>query len=128
MRMIAVRERHAQRSRQARGDAVDDLHVDAGGAQVLHLLAAAAEDEGVAALQAHDVLASRAAITISFSMKAWGVLLQAAAHMPTARALRRMRHDPRLTRSSTSSSVADWMALSAFEVSSSGSPGRRRPG
>jgi hypothetical protein len=57
--MVAVRERHAQRRDrgQARGDAVDDLDLDAGGAQVLHLLAAAAEDEGVAALEAHDGLA-----------------------------------------------------------------------
>ena len=58
------------------GDAVDDLDLDAGVAQVLDLLAAAAEDERVAALQAHHVFAFRAAVTISRSMKACGVLLQ----------------------------------------------------
>ena len=39
------------------GDAGDDLEGDAGGRQVLAFLAAAAEDEGVAALEADDALA-----------------------------------------------------------------------
>ena len=59
LRVLAVRERHAQSGggRQPGSDAVDHLHGDAGGQQVFALLAAAAEDEGVAALQPHDVLA-----------------------------------------------------------------------
>ncbi len=54
LRMVAVRERHAQRGhgRQAGGDAVDHRAFDAGFAQVLHFFAAAAEDERVAALEA----------------------------------------------------------------------------
>jgi hypothetical protein len=59
VRMLAVRQRRAQRGqrRQAGGDAVDDLHRRCRRTQVLHLLAAAAEDERVAALEAHHVFA-----------------------------------------------------------------------
>ena len=55
----AVRHRDARvRGRgDGRRDAGDDLERDAGGGQRLRLLAAAAEDERVAALQPHDALA-----------------------------------------------------------------------
>ena len=57
--MLAVRQRHAERCHggEAGGDAVDDLDHDALRTQPLGLFAAAAEDERVAALEAHHVLA-----------------------------------------------------------------------
>ena len=59
VRMRAVRQRHAERRgrRQARGDAIHHLHLDAPGAQVLGLLATAPEHERVAALEPHHVFA-----------------------------------------------------------------------
>jgi len=65
--VLAVRERDAERrdGRQAGRDAVDHLHVDACRTQVLDLLAAAAEDERIAAFRRTTDSPSRAAITIS---------------------------------------------------------------
>ena len=58
MRMLAVRQRHAQAgdSGQTGGDAVDDRDFDAGGLQMLALFAATAEDERVAAFETDHVL------------------------------------------------------------------------
>ena len=58
MRMLAVRQRHAQAgdSGQTGGDAVDDRDLDAGGLQMLALFAATAEDERVAAFETDHVL------------------------------------------------------------------------
>jgi hypothetical protein len=59
LRVLAVRERHAQcrRPGQPGGDAVDHLHGHARSAQVLGLFAAAPKDERVAPLEAHHMLA-----------------------------------------------------------------------
>ena len=59
MRMLAVRERGAQRGqpRQPRRDAIDHRDRHPGGTQVLHFFTATAKDERVAALEAHHVLA-----------------------------------------------------------------------
>ncbi|MCY1375123.1 hypothetical protein D9M69_625120 [compost metagenome] len=68
---------------------------------------------------------SLAAMTMSFSMKACGVLLQPP-RLPTCtmRALwRAWASTASLTRSSTSSTVAALIAFTALSVSNSGSPG-----
>ena len=59
MRMLAVGERRAQRRgrREAGGDAVDDLDLDAQRAQVLGLFATTAEDARVTALEPHHAFA-----------------------------------------------------------------------
>ena len=57
--VLAVRERHTQRrhASQAGGDAVDHLHLDAVFVQVVHFLATATKEEGVAALEPHHLFA-----------------------------------------------------------------------
>ena len=57
--MVAMGERDAGRGRAAerRRDARHDLDGDAAALQIRQLLAAAAEDEGIAALEAHDAAA-----------------------------------------------------------------------
>ena len=59
VRVLAVGQGRAQaaHARQARGDAVDHLDVDACCAQMLDFFAAPAKDERVAALEAHHLLA-----------------------------------------------------------------------
>ena len=59
LRVLAVRQGHTQRghSGQARGDAVHHLHLYACGLQMRQLFAATPKNEGVAALQPHDVFA-----------------------------------------------------------------------
>mmetsp|Transcript_45840 Transcript_45840/g.113778 ORF Transcript_45840/g.113778 Transcript_45840/m.113778 type:complete len:255 (-) Transcript_45840:187-951(-) len=59
--VVAVRQRHAELCGDARcgGDARHDGDGDAVRLEVLHLLAAAAEDGGVASLEAADCLAAR---------------------------------------------------------------------
>ena len=61
---LAVRERDVRRRRGAerRGDARDDLERNARRRELLGLFAAAPEDERIAALQAHDVLALERAL------------------------------------------------------------------
>ena len=59
MRAVAVGQRGAQagQARETGGDAVDDIHLDAGLTQMFDLFAATAKDEGVAALEAHHAFA-----------------------------------------------------------------------
>ena len=59
LRRIAMRQRDLRRGRNAqrRRDAGNDLDLDALGAQRLDLFSAAAEDEGIAALEPHHPLA-----------------------------------------------------------------------
>ena len=79
-REAAVRDRDARVGERgdAGGDAGHDLEGDAGGAQRQRLLAAAAEHERVAALQAHDRLPARARSTISASVCSCGTDVAAA--------------------------------------------------
>ena len=97
VRVVAVRERHAQRrgGGQPRGDAADDAHVDAGFVQGLQLLAAAAEDERIAALEAHDLLAlarRRHHQLVDEALRR-AAAAAALAHVDDARAGRGERHD-----------------------------------
>ena len=93
----AVRQRRAEQRHTGHrgGDAADHFHGHAGGAQVLHLLAAAAEDERVAALEAHHVLARAHGVEHELLDQRLRRALAAAAlaHVDDARAGRRQRHD-----------------------------------
>ena len=90
--MVAMGQRHADRRRrgEAGGDAVDDLDLEAERAQVRDFLAAAAEHERIAALEANDALAAHRLAAIKRSMKACGVLAQPP-RLPTST----MRAEPR---------------------------------
>ena len=59
MGVFPVGEGYAQRGHRSQTgrDAVDHFHLNPGGAQVLHLFATPAENEGVTALEAHHVFA-----------------------------------------------------------------------
>ena len=57
MRTMSQRRAQAGQASQTSGDAVDDLHLNACCAQVLHLFTTTAKDERVTPFEAHNMLA-----------------------------------------------------------------------